>query len=85
MFMHEREQLFNFDGDLMVFQFRVSDQHDVVDFAEEMYGAPEGDMIVLQRVGDEDLCPVCGEKRLFPQYCPDCGRKLDEPRKKDLR
>ena len=77
-FMHEREQLWSFDGDLMIFQFRVSDQHDMVDFSEEMHGASEGDMVVLQVVGDDTVCPVCGEKRLFPQYCPDCGRKLDE-------
>ena len=80
-FMHEREQLRSFDGDLIVFQFRVSEAHDIVDFAEQMYGAPEGDTIVLDVVQDESICPVCGEKRLFPQYCPDCGRKLEEPAK----
>ena len=80
-FMHERDQLFSYDGALMVFAFRVSDQNDMIDFSEDMFGASDGDMVVLQMVGDDDPCPVCGEKRLFPQYCPDCGRKLDDPRR----
>ncbi|MBQ1791666.1 MAG: hypothetical protein II008_15935 [Oscillospiraceae bacterium] len=84
-FMHEQEQLFNFDGELMVFQFRVSEAHDMIDYAEEVFGEREGDMIVLQRVGDESICPVCGEKRIFPQYCPDCGRKLEEPIKRNQK
>ena len=77
-FLHQRDQLFQYDGDLFVWQFIVSDQHDMYDFASEMLGEPEGDCIVLQRVADESICPVCGKKRLFPQYCPDCGRSLDE-------
>ena len=77
-FLHNRENLSMFDGDLFVYQFRVRESNDMYDFASEMFGEREGDMIVLQRVEDESLCPVCGEKRLFPQYCPDCGRKLDE-------
>lgn len=77
-FMHERDQMYQFDGDLMVFQFRVSDAHDIHDFADEMLGEPEGDIVVLQVVQDDTMCPVCGKKRLFPQYCPDCGRKLDD-------
>lgn len=77
-FMHEREQLFQFDGMLFVFQFRVSSEHEMYDYGYAMHGEPEGDSIVLNLVGDDTLCPVCAEKRLFPQFCPDCGRKLDD-------
>lgn len=77
-FMHEREQLNIFDGDLAVIAFRVNSERDLYDFATELTGVPEGDTLDVMIVGDETICPVCGEKRLFPQYCPDCGRKLDE-------
>ena len=50
MFMHEREQLFNFDGDLMVFQFRVSDQHDVKNgFSPSMAQPADGNWMNRER------------------------------------
>lgn len=80
-FMHEQEQLNCFDGALVVYAFRVNGDRDMWNYLEDFSGAPEGDVVTVQIVGDDTLCPVCGEKRLFPQYCPDCGRKLEEPKK----
>ena len=79
-FMHESDQINAFDGDLMVIQFRVSDQHDMYDYVDEVYGEPEGDTLEVQFVTDDSPCPCCGENRIFPAYCPDCGRKLIEKR-----
>lgn len=77
-FMHEQEQLRTFDGDLVLTMFRVSSQRDMYTYLDALFGEPEGDTLTVQIVQDDTRCPVCGEKRLFPQYCPDCGRKLDE-------
>lgn len=77
-FMHEQNQLNMFDGDLVVIQFMVSSQRDMYNYLEDFIGEPEGDSMVVNIVTDDSVCPCCGEKRLFPAYCPDCGRRLDE-------
>ncbi len=75
-FMHEPDLLNSFDGDLVLIQFRVSSNRDMWDYMDDFYGKPEGDIQVIEIVTDDSICPVCGEHRLFPGYCPDCGRKL---------
>ena len=77
-YLHEPDQLNCFDGDLMVIQFRVSDQKDMYDYSDVIFGEPEGDCQLVQLVTDDSVCPCCGKNRLFPAYCPDCGRKLVE-------
>ena len=58
-------------GMLGVFQFRVKGE----DYLWDGFSASddEGDCVILDMVGDDSECPVCGRNRLFPQYCPDCG------------
>ena len=77
-YLHEPDQLNCFDGDLMVIQFRVSDQKDMYDYSDVIFGESEGDSQLVQLVTDDSACPCCGKNRLFPAYCPDCGRKLVE-------
>ena len=75
-FMHERDQTFQFDGMLCVVAFRVSSERDMYSYMDEWNGAPEGDALDIMMIGDDTVCPFCGENRLFLQYCPDCGREL---------
>lgn len=76
-FMHERELLNMFEGDLVMWFFRPSTER-------EFYGMDdrrdEGDAQMLQIVQDGDPCPICGKNILFPQYCPKCGEKLRQPK-----
>lgn len=75
-FFHEREQLYQFEGALVVMAFRVLSERDMFPY-DFMGGEPEGDTLeVLLVSGDsDDECPICGN-HAYLQYCPDCGRKL---------
>ena len=79
-FLHEPDQLNAFNGDLAVIQFMISDQRDMYDYSTTLFGEPEGDQLNVIIVTDESSCPCCGKNKLFPAYCPDCGRKLVEPK-----
>lgn len=77
-FLHERDQLNVFDGDLAVIVFRVNSERDMCPFGE--WNRPEGDAQDVYMIGDEEFCPICGQNKLFPQYCPSCGEKIKVPK-----
>ena len=73
-FMHERDMVNIFNGSLVVAMFRVHDELDT--WAEEFHEKPEGDEQGLFIIWDDADCPICGEHKLFPQYCPECGHEV---------
>jgi len=76
-FLHERDQVNAFDGALAVICFRVSGEREPF-FLDD--GKENGDAQEVYMIGDDELCPICGENKLFPQYCPACGEKIKEPK-----
>ena len=73
-FMNEREQLRDFgEGALCVIAWRSSSE---TYSGWDMHCEPQGDAVVLFVLQDSSTC-FCG-KVLYPQYCPECGRKLTE-------
>lgn len=77
-FLHERDQLNVFDGDLAVIVFRVNSERDMYPYGWD-WNKPEGDAQEVYMIGDEEFCPICGQNKLFPQYCPACGEKIKVP------
>lgn len=73
-FMNEERQYNAFAGMLWVILGRVKGP----EYLYDGYSDDEdpGDTVEVLLMGDEDLCPVCGELRKAVQYCPDCGRQL---------
>lgn len=71
-FMHEREQIWSFDGKLAIFMFRVNGEADLHPYG---WNEPQGDAQDLLMLEDGMRCPICSQE-MFIQYCPDCGRKL---------
>ena len=67
----------SFAGMLGVFQFRIKGNEYLYDGYSD--DDDEGDVVILDMVGDDSVCPVCGKHKLYPQYCPECGRELTEP------
>ena len=78
-FFHEREQLIQFDGCIVVTAFQISSERDMHPFSYEMLGEPEGDSQEVILIQDDTVCPFCGKNRLYPQYCPECGAKVEVP------
>lgn len=75
-FLHERDQLSVFEGMLAVMAFRVNGERDLCPYSLDFFGKPEGDSQEVYMIGDDEICPLCGKNKLFPQYCPECGTKL---------
>lgn len=77
-FLHKRDQLNAFDGDLAVIMFRVSSDRDI---PFSLWGRDEstGDEQAVIMIEDDMQCPICGKNSLFPQYCPDCGQPIRFP------
>lgn len=75
-FMHEREQIFQHDGKMCIVAFRISGERDMYSYMDEWNGQSEGDALDIILVEDDMVCTICGNSRLYLQYCPDCGREL---------
>lgn len=76
-FMQTRELRNAFEGCLLVWAFSSMERDETLDVWE---GETEGDAVTLTVVGDGSTCPICGRNELFPQYCPDCGAPIKQPK-----
>lgn len=71
-FLNDREQTMVFgEGALAVIGFRIDSTRDSGWFYEDKAEGDEQEVFIL---ADDSHC-FCGEL-IYPQYCPDCGRKL---------
>lgn len=75
-FMHEPEMMNMFEGCLVLTTFRVNKDRDMWSYMDDYIGESAGDSQELMIIGDDTVCPICNEHRLFPQYCPECGHEL---------
>ena len=72
-FFHDPKMTNIFDGALIVDLFRVNADRD--SYGEE--NEDPGDSQMFWVWNDENpTCPVCGDRDLTLQYCPECGTKL---------
>lgn len=76
-FMQTREMRDCFEGALLLWQFRSLERDESIDLFE---GESEGDSVLLNVINDGSTCPICGRNELFPQYCPDCGAPIKQPK-----
>lgn len=76
-FLHRPEQLNVFDGKIAVIMFTVSsDRDESLSIFEDK---DAGDAQLIHFVEDDSQCPICGRNKVFQEYCPECGTKLQQP------